>query len=60
MLGGWCLNVNLVIGFDPSLNLCTWTKGQVNQYQKLYNNFSYQSVQYHFIPKIWGTPLSAP
>ena len=23
--GGWCLNVDLVIGFGPSLDLGTWT-----------------------------------
>ena len=30
--GGWCLNVDLVIGFGPSLDLGTWTYGQADQY----------------------------
>ena len=26
--GGWCLNVNLVIGFGPSLNLALWPRAK--------------------------------
>ena len=26
--GGWCLNVNLVIGFGPSLDLALWPRAK--------------------------------
>ena len=29
--GGWCSNVDLVIGFGPSLDPSTWTKCQADQ-----------------------------
>ena len=27
-MGGWCLNVNLVIGFGPSLGLALWPRAK--------------------------------
>ena len=27
-MGGWCLNVNLVIGFGPNLDLALWPRAK--------------------------------
>ena len=45
--GGWCLNVDIVIGFGSNLDLGTLTEGQADQQRKcLIKRYKERSTAY--------------